>query len=44
MNTSEAVRDALLNFYEAFSSGDPDAFGGVIATGLSMAKTALPPR
>ena len=41
MNASYAVRDALLRFYEAFSSGDPDAFAGVIATadGVSVIGT-----
>lgn len=33
MEHSDDVRDALLRFYDAFSSGDPAAFDAVIASG-----------
>lgn len=43
MEQSSDVREALLGFYEAFSSGDPEAFAGVIATGPGVSVIGTEP-
>lgn len=43
MQRSDAVRDALLRFYEAFSSGDAGRFAGVIAIGPGVSVIGTEP-
>jgi ketosteroid isomerase-like protein len=40
---SDAVRDGILAFYEAFSSGDPAAFAAVIADAPGVSVTGSAP-